>query len=52
MTPDEVWLECDDCGHPLHLMDKSTQARVASNPYNYIVYCHTCMPDRERDPGI
>jgi hypothetical protein len=51
MKEGEIWLECDDCGLPLHLMDRSQAQRVASNPYNYIVYCFACKADRERALG-
>ena len=38
------YLECQDCGRELKELSDAEAQKVAANPYNYVVYCNTCLP--------
>jgi hypothetical protein len=42
-------LDCQDCGAILRVLSDAEASQVAANPYNYIVYCNSCLRDRRVD---
>lgn len=49
MTPDARILECQDCGDVVRRLSAAEQQKVATDPYNYIVYCFACRQERRKD---
>jgi hypothetical protein len=38
-------LDCQQCGNIVKELTIAEAQQVAYNPYNFIVYCHTCKRD-------
>lgn len=49
MTWAEPALECQDCGSVLVGFDPQLAARVAQDPYAFVLYCPPCARDRQRE---
>jgi len=42
-------LDCQDCGEPIRRLTTEEVARIARNPYAFIVYCRACRADRAQE---
>jgi uncharacterized protein with PIN domain len=38
-------LDCQQCGNVIRELTPDEAQQVSYNPYNFIVYCHTCKRD-------
>lgn len=40
------YLECQDCGCVLKILNTQETQQIVQSPYNYVVYCNDCRKER------